>query len=241
MSAPCGTKRTSSDVRLSQLSGAKRTICARSEYFAFWHLADMPGLAGDVRSPRQSRHRAARPRLPFLTHFGHWPCWACDFVLKVMTIAVLGCFHASGGIAKMKRRDFIALLGSATASSAAWPLAVGAQTPPKIPRVGFIGGANPAAAEHTFGAFQQRLRELGYVEGQSIALEVRWAEGRIERMPELVAELVGLKMDVLMAPNSPAALAAKEATRTIPIVMIATEPVALGLVAGLARHGGNVR
>ena len=140
----------------------------------------------------------------------------------------------------MKRRDFIALLGSATAASAAWPLAVGAQTPPKIPRVGFIAGSNPAATEHTVGAFQQRLRELGYVEGQSIALEVRWAEGRMERIPELVAELVGLKMDVLMAGISPAALAAKEATRTIPIVMIAPDPVALGLVASLARPGGNV-
>ncbi len=140
----------------------------------------------------------------------------------------------------MKRRDFIALLGSATAASATWPLAVCAQTPPKIPRVGFIAGANPAAAEHTFGAFQQRLRELGYVEGQSIALEVRWAEGRMERIPELVAELVGLKMDILMAGISPAALAAKKATRTIPIVMVASDPVALGLVASLARPGGNV-
>src|SRR5260221_3838723 len=99
----------------------------------------------------------------------------------------------------MKRRDFIALLGSATAASAAWPLAVGAQTPPKIPRVGFIGGAKPAAAEHTFGAFQQRLRELSYVEVQSIALELRWAEGRIERMTEMVAELGGLTIDVLVS------------------------------------------
>jgi putative ABC transport system substrate-binding protein len=140
----------------------------------------------------------------------------------------------------MKRRDFIALLGSATAASAAWPLAVGAQTPPKIPRVGYIGGSNPAAAEHTFGAFQQRLRELGYVEGQSIALEVRWAEGRMERIPELVAELVGLKMDVLMAAITTVALAAQKATRTIPIVMVAADPVGLGLVASLARPGGNV-
>src|SRR5258708_7209442 len=85
----------------------------------------------------------------------------------------------------MKRRDFIALLGSATAASAAWPLAVGAQTPPKIPRVGYIAGANPAAAEHPFGEFQKRLRGWGYVEGQSIALEARWAEGRMERIPEL--------------------------------------------------------
>ena len=137
----------------------------------------------------------------------------------------------------MKRRDFIALLGSATA---AWPLSAGAQTSPKIPQVGFIGGANPASAEHTFGAFQQRLRELGYVEGQSIALEVRWAEGRMERIPELVAELVDLKMDVLVAGVSPAALAASKATRTIPIVMVAADPVGLGLVASLARPGGNV-
>jgi ABC-type uncharacterized transport system substrate-binding protein len=140
----------------------------------------------------------------------------------------------------MKRRDFIALLGSAMAASAAWPLAVGAQTPPKIPRVGFTGGGSPAMAEHTFGAFQQRLRELGYVEGQTIALEVRYAEGRMERIPELVAELVGLKMDVLMAAIGPAALAAKKATRTIPVVMIAADPVGLGLVASLARPGGNV-
>jgi putative ABC transport system substrate-binding protein len=138
----------------------------------------------------------------------------------------------------MKRRDFIALLGSATAVSAAWPLAVGAQTPPKIPRVGFIAGSNPAATEHTVGAFQQGLRELGYVEGQSIALEVRWAEGRMERIPELVAELVGLKMDVLVAAISPAALAAKKATSTI--VMVTADPVGQSLVASLARPGGNV-
>jgi putative ABC transport system substrate-binding protein len=139
----------------------------------------------------------------------------------------------------MKRRDFIALLGSATVGSAAWPQAVGAQTPPKIPRVGFIAGSNPAATEHTVGAFQQRLRELGYVEGQSIALEVHWAEGRSERIPELVAELVGLKMDVLVAAVSTAALAAKKATRTIPIVMVAADPVGLGLIESLPRPGGK--
>jgi putative ABC transport system substrate-binding protein len=90
------------------------------------------------------------------------------------------------------------------------------------------------------GAFRQRLGELGYVEGQTIALEVRYAEGRSDRIPELVAELVGLKMDVLVAGNSVAALAAQKATRTIPIVMVAADPVGLGLVASLARPGGNV-
>jgi putative ABC transport system substrate-binding protein len=140
----------------------------------------------------------------------------------------------------MRRREFIALLGGATAASVLEPIAAGAQSPPKIPRVGYIAGSNANSTEHMVGAFRQRLRELGYVEGQTIALEVRWAEGRMERIPELVAELVDLKMDVLMAAVSPAALAAKKATRTIPIVMVAADPVGLGLVASLARPGGNV-
>ncbi|MGY3033044.1 ABC-type uncharacterized transport system substrate-binding protein [Bradyrhizobium sp. USDA 4354] len=93
---------------------------------------------------------------------------------------------------------------------------------------------------HIFAAFRQRLTELGYVEGRSIALEVRWAEGRVERLPGLVTELVGLKSDVLVAGNSVAAIAAKKATQTIPIVMVAADPVGLGLVESLARPGGNV-
>jgi putative ABC transport system substrate-binding protein len=140
----------------------------------------------------------------------------------------------------MKRRDFIALLGNATTASAVWPLAVGAQTPPKIPRIGYIAGSSATTTEHTVGAFRQRLRELGYVEGQTIALEVRYAEGRSDRIPGLVAELVGLKLDVLVAGVSSAALAAKKATGTIPIVIVTPDPVALGLVASLARPGGNV-
>ena len=140
----------------------------------------------------------------------------------------------------MRRREFIALLGGATTASVLEPIAAGAQTPPKIPRVGYIAGASATTTEHMVGAFRQRLGELGYVEGQTIALEVRYAEGRSDRIPELVAELVGLKMDVLVAGNSVAALAAQKATRTIPIVMVAADPVGLGLVASLARPGGNV-
>ncbi|MFL6828142.1 MAG: ABC transporter substrate-binding protein [Bradyrhizobium sp.] len=90
------------------------------------------------------------------------------------------------------------------------------------------------------GAFRQRLRELGYVEGQTIVLEVRYAEGRSELIPELVAELVRLKMDVLVAGTTVTALAAKKATGTIPIIIVASDPVGLGLVASLARPGGNV-
>jgi putative tryptophan/tyrosine transport system substrate-binding protein len=137
----------------------------------------------------------------------------------------------------MRRREFIALLGGGVV---AWPLAAAAQTPPKIPRVGYAGVGSPAVGGRSFEAFRQGLRTLGYVEGQTIVLEVRWAEGRFERIPELVAELVRLKVDLLVAPNSPVALAAKSATRTIPIVMFAGDPVGLGLVASLARPGGNL-
>jgi len=136
----------------------------------------------------------------------------------------------------MKRREFIALIGGA----ATWSFAAAAQTPSKIPQVGYIAGGNPIVGGHIFEAFRQGLRELGYVEGQTITLDVRWAEGRLERVPELIAELVRLKVDVLVVGNSPTALAAKSATRTIPIVMFAGDPVALGLVASLARPGGNV-
>jgi putative ABC transport system substrate-binding protein len=137
----------------------------------------------------------------------------------------------------MRRREFIALVGGATF---VWPLAASAQTQPKIPRVGYVFGGTPTSAKHVFEVFREGLRELGYVEGQTIVLEVRGAEGRPERIPELVAELVGLKVDVLVAVTSPAAVAAKNATQTIPIVMLAPDPVGLGLVGSLSRPGGNV-
>jgi putative ABC transport system substrate-binding protein len=133
----------------------------------------------------------------------------------------------------MRRREFIALVGGATF---VWPLAGSAQTQPKIPRVGYVFGGN----KNNIEAFRQGLRELGYIEGQTIVLEVRDAEGRLERMPELVAELVGLKVDVLVAVGSPAALAAKNATQTIPIVIISADPIGLDLVGSLSRPGGNV-
>jgi putative ABC transport system substrate-binding protein len=134
------------------------------------------------------------------------------------------------------RREFITFL----AGAGAWPLATHAESPPKFPRVGYIGGASGTAMSHVFEAFREGLHELGYVEGQTIALEARWAEGHAERMPELVAELVGLKVDVLVTSVSSAALAAKKATRTIPIVAVTADPVRLGLVASLARPGGNL-
>ena len=120
------------------------------------------------------------------------------------------------------------------------PLAAHAQQPARVPRIGIL---TPGISErlHLFEAFRQGLRELGYVEGQNISLEFRSAEGNFERLPDLAAELVRLKVDVIAAFTTPASLAAKQATKTIPIVMGPVgDPVGTGLVASLARPGGNV-
>ena len=133
----------------------------------------------------------------------------------------------------MRRREFIALFSSA----AGWSFAAAAQTSTRTQRVGFLGGTSSTAGKHYLEAFRQALKELGW---QTITLEVRWSEGRLERMPELAAELVGLNLDVLVAGAYPAARAAKAATGTMPIVMFTADPVGQGLVASLARHGGNL-
>jgi putative ABC transport system substrate-binding protein len=137
----------------------------------------------------------------------------------------------------MRRREFITLIGSA---AAAWPLAARAQRPAKLPTVGalVIGNTDPA---EFWREFRQGLRDLGYVEGQNIRFEFRSAKGQLNRLPELAAELVGLKVDVIVAWFTPAALAAKQATREIPIVMAETgDPIGTGLVMSLPRPGGNV-
>ena len=135
----------------------------------------------------------------------------------------------------MKRRSFITLLGGAAAT---WPLAARAQQS-KVARIGalYIGLAD---AESFKKELREGLRELGYVEGQNIAFEFRSAEGKLDRLPELAAELVRLKVDVIVALYVPCALAAKQATREIPIVIIAADPVETGIVASLARPGGNI-
>ncbi len=121
------------------------------------------------------------------------------------------------------------------------PLAADAQQAAKVPRIGGLVGASREMALHNIEAFRQGLRELGYVEGQSIAIEWRYADGKLERFPDLAAELIRLKVDVIVAGVTAAALAAKNATKTIPIVMGAVgDPIGSGLVASLARPGGNV-
>jgi putative tryptophan/tyrosine transport system substrate-binding protein len=137
----------------------------------------------------------------------------------------------------MKRREFITLVGGA---AAAWPLAARGQQPSKLPTIGFLG-ATPSVESQRVAAFVHRLRELGWIDGRNLAIEYRWAEGRNERYAENAAELVRLKVDVIVTVATPPTVAAKQATSVIPIVFAATnDPVGSGLVASLARPGGNV-
>jgi putative ABC transport system substrate-binding protein len=135
------------------------------------------------------------------------------------------------------RRKFLATLGGA----AAWPLAARAQQPGKVPTIGFLGSGTPTSQRTWVDAFVQRLRELGWIEGRTVAIDYRWAEGRPERFAEIAAEFVRLKVDVIFAVGTEAALAAKNATAVIPIVFpVAGDPVGTGIVASLARPSGNV-
>ena len=137
----------------------------------------------------------------------------------------------------MNRREFITLVGGA----AAWPLAAGAQQSGKVPIIGFLGASTPSAASQRIAAFVQRLRELGWIDGRTVAIEYRWGEGRSERFTELAAEFVRLKVDVIVTEGPASVVAAKQATSVIPIVFpVAGDPVGSGLVASLARPGGNV-
>ena len=136
------------------------------------------------------------------------------------------------------RRAFI---GTLAGTLLATPLAADAQQATKVSRIGFLASGAAAGTAPRLEAFRQGLRDLGYVEGRNIAIEYRWAEGKVERLPAFAVELLGLKVDVIVAVSTPDALAARKATRTIPIVFVtAGDPVDSGLVAGIARPGGNV-
>ena len=138
----------------------------------------------------------------------------------------------------MRRRAFIMLLGGA---AVAWPLAARAQQVVKIPRIGLLSPFSPADTALWHQAFVQGLRDLGWVKGKNIAIEYRYAEGINDRLPGLIADLIRLKVDIIVTAVTNDTLAAKNATREIPIVMAAAgDPVATGIVASLARPGGNI-
>jgi putative ABC transport system substrate-binding protein len=135
----------------------------------------------------------------------------------------------------MRRREFITLIGGAVAS---WPLAAHAQQP--MPAIGYLGVGDASGAKHTVDAFRFGLMEMGFVEGQNLAIELRWAEGRLERLPELAADLVRRQVAVICTSSNVATLAVKRATSEIPLVfVVGLDPVLMGLVAAISRPGGN--
>src|SRR4029077_10220145 len=139
---------------------------------------------------------------------------------------------------RLKRREFISLLGGA---AAAWPLAARAQPGGKVHRIGVLGSPTPAGSAKAVESFRSGLREFGYVEGTNIVIELRWAEGNYDRLPLLVAELIGTNIDILVTHGTPGTRVAKQATTTIPIVMaISGDAIATGLVSSLARPDTNL-
>ena len=138
----------------------------------------------------------------------------------------------------MRRRTFLALSGVAVLAA---PLAAAAQDVGKLPRIGFLGNSTPALEANLVGPFRKGLRDLGYVEGENILIEYRWAEGDYERFPALIAELIASNVDVIVTAGTPATLAVKKATMSIPVVMVAVgDPVGTGIVPSLSRPGGNI-
>jgi putative ABC transport system substrate-binding protein len=136
----------------------------------------------------------------------------------------------------VRRRELVLFLGGA-----AWPLAARAQQPGRVHRIGFLGNSTAALEANLIGPFRDGLRDLGYEEGRNIVTEYRWAEGKYERFPVLVAELLAVKVDVIVTAGTPATLAVKKATTSVPIVMVAVgDPIGTGIAASLSRPGGNI-
>jgi putative ABC transport system substrate-binding protein len=138
----------------------------------------------------------------------------------------------------MRRREFITILGGA---AVLWPLSARAQNTGKIPRIGFLGNSTAAMETNLIGPFRDGLRQFGYEEGRNLIIEFRWAEGKYDRFPALIAELLATKVDLIVTAGTPATLAVKKATSTVPLIFIALgDPVGTGVVPSLARPEGNL-
>src|SRR3954451_4608350 len=167
---------------------------------------------------------------------GRAPAGARDAVGIAQSIRSSHTCRQEAGEARMRRREFAKLV----ATTVAWPIVANAQKP--MPVIGFLSSRSPDESSALVTAFSQGLSETSYIEGHNVAIEYRWAEGRYERLPSLAADLVRRKVGVIFSTGGlPAALAAKGATLTIPIIFaMGGDPVGEGLVASLARPGGNI-
>src|SRR6516164_8688418 len=185
-----------------------------------------PGLALALASIRQATMLDCQ-----------YPRWE-PYAGKLQVRVCAGGARQLASLPRLKRREVITLLGGV---AAAWPLAARAQQPGKLRTIGFSGQSTRSAESELVAAFTQRLRELGWIEGRTVTIEYRWAEGRTERFVPIATEFVRLKVDVIVTRGTPQVLATKQATSVIPIVFATVgDPVANGLVASLARPGGNI-
>src|SRR6516225_7798352 len=211
-----------------------------SPVLALSGLAEMVCKLSALRGEADMRDRATSTHRSRLTHSGHKPERnpAAQQDPDSICPNPLCCCLAGQRMQfdRLRRREFVTLLGGA----ATWPLVARAQQS-STPVIGFLGGGSPDLMADRLRAFPQGLSETGYVEGNNVAIEYRWAEGQYDRLPALAADLVRSRITVMATPDTPATLAAKAVTTTIPIVFYtAADPVEVGFVANLARPGGNL-